>query len=183
MKWGRIGLFLSGIALGSTVFMARKKRVPLPAPWWIPEKPEPFSIVTDELEWSHENQRYRSHLEYFCQPTQFRLWNLLDLDLYRVRHEQGQAMRGDSIFHVILKVHLRGKDKGVVTLEEERFYATIHTHRGSGTTTLASAVQVGRYVEFRKCHVGGAPNGIETGERVVSMAPVQEIRPGMMNDE
>ncbi|MBI3939264.1 MAG: hypothetical protein HY315_00380 [Acidobacteria bacterium] len=172
------GLFLGGLALGSTIFLAKKKTEPLPPPWWIPEKPGPFSILTEEMEWTHEDQHLRSHLEYSCQPTQFRVYNLLNLELYRVQREGGSKEGGDPVFHITLKVHLWGPDQKVTAIEDERFYATIHAHRGKTGTTLASAVQVGRYVEFRKCHVGGALNGVETGERVVSMAPVKEIRLG-----
>jgi hypothetical protein len=185
MKWKRIGLglgglFLSGLALGSTVVLSRKRKQPetLPPPWLIPENPGPFSIVTEELEWAHENQRFRSTLEYYCQPTQFRVWRLMDLDLYRVRREGNDKMSGHPVFHVTPKLSLRDVDEKITPVDEERFYATIHAHRGRTETTLASCVQVGRNVEFRKCHVGGALNGIETGERLVSMAPVKEVRGG-----
>ncbi len=181
MKWKKLGLgvgglFLSGIALGSTVFFARKKTEPLPPPYWIPEPPTPFSILTDEIEGKHDKQSFRSYLEYFCQPTQFRVWTLVDLDLYRVQRQSGPAMNGHPIFHITSRIHLRGSDGTTTTIDDERFYATIHTHRGKSLTTLASCIQVGKFVEFRKCHVGGALNGIETGERMVSMAPVKEIR-------
>jgi len=180
MKWKKLGLglgglFLSGVALGSTVFFARKKSEPLPPPYWIPDPPAPFSILTDEIEWKQDKQAFRSHLEYSCQPTQFRVWSLVDLDLYRMQRAGGPAVEGHPIFHITSKMSLRQSD-GMTTTIDERFYATIHTHRGKSLTTLASCIQVGRYVEFRKCHVGGSLNGIETGERIVSMAPVKEIR-------
>ena len=171
---------MSGLALGSTVVLSRKRRQPetLPPPWLIPANPGPFSIVTEELEWTHENERFRSTLEYYCQPTQFRVWRLMDLELYRVRREGSDKMSGYPVFHVTLKVSLRDVGGKITSVDEERFYATIHAHRGKTETTLASCVQVGRYVEFRKCHVGGALNVIETGERLVSMAPVREVRRG-----
>ena len=80
MKWKKFwlglgGLALSGVALGSTILITRKKSESLPPPWWIPERPEPFSILTEELEWTHAGQPIRSHLEYICRPTQFILWN------------------------------------------------------------------------------------------------------------
>lgn len=181
MKWksglGLGGLFLSGLALGSTVFLSRKKaEEPLPAPWWIPEKAEPFSILIEEMEWKHEGRTVHSYLEYCCQPTQFRVYNLLNLELYRLQREAGRkGGSGDPIFHVTLKAHLREGEQAATTVEDERFYATIHAHRGNTGTALASAVQVGRFVEFRKCHVGGALNGVESGERLVSMAAVKEI--------
>ena len=185
MKWKRLGLglgglFLSGLALGSTVVLSRRRKQPetLPPPWLIPENPGPFSIVTEELEWTDENQRFRSRREYDCQPTQFRVWRLMDLDLYRVRREGNDRMSGYPVFHVTPKLSVWGADGKITSVDEERFYATIYAHRGKTETTLASCVQVGRYVEFRKCHVGGALNGIETGERVVSMAPVREVRGG-----
>jgi hypothetical protein len=181
MKWKSIGLgigglFLSGAALASTVFFARKKSEPLAPPYWIPEQPDPFSIITADIEWHEDKEQFRSHLEYLCQPTQFRLWNLVDLDLYRMQREGGPKIEGHPIFHITSKIHLQGRDGMVTSIEDEKFYATIHTHRGKSVTTLASCIQLGRFVEFRKCHVGGGLNGIETGERAVSMAPVKEIR-------
>ncbi|HEY2930669.1 MAG TPA: hypothetical protein VGK99_02910 [Acidobacteriota bacterium] len=183
MQWKKIGLgigglFLSGAALGSTLFFAHRKRdeSALSPPYWIPEYPQPFSIITEELEWTHEGERFRSRLEYSCQPTQFRVWSLVDVDLYRIQREGGPALSGHPIFHITLRVHLRDADQRETVMDDEKYYATIHTHRGKSATTLASCIQVGRYVEFRKCHVGGSLSGIETGERVVSMAPVKEIR-------
>ncbi|MBI4455339.1 MAG: hypothetical protein HY644_05500 [Acidobacteria bacterium] len=180
MKWKKVGLgglLLGGLAFGSTLFFARKKtEAPLSPPFWIPERPASLSILTEELEWTSDKQRFRSHLEYFCQPTPFRIWNLVDLELYRAQREGAPAIHGHPVFHVTLKVHLRGSDDRITTIEDERFYATIHAHHGRTTKMLASCVQVGRHVEFRKCYVGGGLNGIETGERVVSMAPVKEVR-------
>lgn len=170
------GLALSGLALGTTVSAARKKPVPVSPPWWIPDPPPAFSILTEDLQWKREGREISSHLEYACQPTQFELWQLLDLELYRVRSERRPARNSLPIFHVVLRVHLHDHGQVLPPFDDERFYATIHTHRGKTATTLASCVQVGRYVEFRKCYVGGSLNGIETGERIVSMAPVREIR-------
>ena len=182
MKWARFlfragSLALSGLALSTTVSAGRTRIPPPSPPWWIPTPPPAFSILTEDMQWSQDDGKaISSHLEYDCQPTQFELWQLLDLDLYRVRTEKGPARQSLPIFHVVLRVHLHGQEQALPPFEDERFYATVHTHRGKGVTTLASCVQIGKYVEFRKCFVGGSLNGIETGERVVSMVPVREIR-------
>jgi len=61
-------------------------------------------------------------------------------------------------------------------LAGEAFYATLRVTPDPPRKPLISQIAREHPLEFRKCLVGGGPNGIETGEILITRQPVLDYR-------
>lgn len=167
MNWKRIRNWsVGGAAIGAAVLARRSRRRSKGEIKPIPADVQHIEIVTDEREINHQGERYLSHAVYHCTPTRFRVYSLL---------RTGEAGKhGQTIYHVAPSMQVR-RQKGSPESEflpQERFYATLNLYVESRRDPLPDHLAKGREIEFRKCHVGGSLNGVETGERILAMAPI-----------
>ncbi len=113
--------------------------------------------------------------KYVLQVTPFKVWNVLE----SWGDKPGEKPEGIPIYHVM---HLRYAAKaGVEGYPDEgrlqdRFYGTIAVLRPDGKLSRKNCVARGGILEIRKCLVGGASNGVETGEVHRSAAPIMNYR-------
>lgn len=113
-----------------------------------------------------------SHETYFLQATGFRVWNVLELSAEGRAGSEG----GEPIWHVTVR---RNIDSGLSAQLPEplpSFYATVSVADPRTGSTWASVLARGAVLELRKCLVGGARNGIETGDVHRSQAPILSYR-------
>ncbi len=175
MKWKRIlNWGLGGLAVGTAAVLARRSRTRAKwAPETIPEDVQAIEVLTESRNSAYEGRRFTSRTFYRCTPTRFRLWSFLrDEDA-----EDETGSRGQVIYHVSPEVRLESPDSGVEVevLPEEKFYATINVLVDRARDSLPGLIARGQLLEFRKCHVGGSINGIETGERIVTESRVDSF--------
>ncbi len=164
MNWKKFILpGLSGLFVGAVAVVAgkRRKQKRLHAPRRVPEAVS-IRIETGECSVAHRGEAYRSRVVYQCNPTQFRVWSLLD------EAPQDGGAGGNLIYSVSPVVELLTPDGAPQALAEPRFYATIHYRCQGRIKSLPNHLALGAPVEFHKCHVGGSVNGIDTGEKVVT---------------
>lgn len=147
----------------------RSRRRSREKPRAIPEDLAHIVIVTDARQVNKGDAQGLASTRYRCTPTRFRVWSFLRP---RSDHESGPG--GQLIYHVSPEIHFRRDPDSPheETLSEESFYATIHLQAESKREALAGKICRGRLLEFHKCHVGGSLNGVETGEKLVTMTPV-----------
>ena len=171
-KWG-----IGGAVLGLAAVWAgrkRQKRVDPPQP--IPEQIEFLEIVTEERPIIHEGRPCKSSARYHCAPTRFRVWSFLR----RATDDEEGGASSSRIFHITpeIRIYSPANQYGEAFEEiipQEKFYATLHVYTRTQHMPLADHIGRGRIVEFRKCHVGGSLNGVETGEKIVTMAAVADF--------
>lgn len=173
-KWFWSGL--GGALMGAGAIFAsryrRRKKAHFGRPEPIPEDVEGIEIETEELELRYRDEPYFSRAVYHCSPTPFRVWSLLQAD------SPALSGRGRRIFYVQPEILFRaaGQDRTSEKLAEERFYATLHVYSPLPGRSVAAHIARGQLLEFRKCHVGGSMNGVETGDKIVTMAPVASFQ-------
>ncbi|HSR68466.1 MAG TPA: hypothetical protein VLU25_11025 [Acidobacteriota bacterium] len=179
-RWLGLGGLVVGGAVALWANRSRKKSQEAPTP--IPDDVGEVEIITEERRISHRGKDYRSRAVYHCTPTRFRVWSFLASGSGGPGGEESGSgkPRGLPIYYVSPRVFVRpqeGKDEPPSqVLSEEKFYATIHVYVEDRREPLAGCIARGRVVEFHKCHVGGSLNGVETGDRIISMAPVHEFQ-------
>lgn len=160
--WSSIG----SLALGATVALARKTRkqqVRTLICEKLPDNCLRLTIWTERFLVQRNGHRFPAHDRYFLQRTQFKVWSMLDVSA--VSDPEGRA--GIPVFHV---THLRlvevNEGEQVRDQEEtlDRFYGTVTVVDESGNARAKNSIARGEMLEIRKCNVGGAVNGVETGE-------------------
>ncbi|HSR52887.1 MAG TPA: hypothetical protein VLV83_18840 [Acidobacteriota bacterium] len=175
-KWLGLGS-LGGLVLGAAaVWAKRSRRKAREAPLPIPPDVAEVDILTEERLITHRDRDYLSQAVYRCTPTRFRVWSFLASGGGQ-GGDQGKP-RGLPIYYVSPRVFIRprGEDESErQVLSEEKFYATLHVYVEDRSEPLPGCIGKGRLVEFHKCHVGGSLNGVETGDRIVTMAPVEDF--------
>ncbi len=113
-----------------------------------------------------------AHDRYYLQPTPFKVWNVLDLNFQAAPRKSG--FEGAAIHHV---THMR-----VLEVEPEaehlqdRFYGVVTVIDAGGKSCGANCIARGGMLEIKRCYVGGASNGVESGEVHRSLAPVLNYR-------
>jgi hypothetical protein len=159
--WSSIG----SLALGATAVLAKKTRKQQVRPLIsekLPDHCQRLTIWTERFEVKGNDHRFSAHDKYFLQLTPFKVWSVLDTSAC----SDAERKAGTHIYHV---THLRlaevEEGERFRDYEEilDRFYATVRVFDESGSFTKNSIAR-GRFLEFRKCNVGGAVNGVETGE-------------------
>ncbi len=171
LNWGGLGT----LALGAA-WVARKRRrgngeKPVP----VPDSAQRIEIVTEERKNVLEGKTYHSRAHYRLEPTRFRVWSFL-----RQPEDDESAHKGQRIYHVTPEVRVFPIDdpENPSIVREERYYATLHLYTEGRRDPIPSHLARGHLVEFKKCHVGGSVNGVETGEKVISLAPVARFEVG-----
>ncbi len=175
VKWKRLFLWssLGTVAVGATVAFARRSRKPgrpRITPYPIPAGRK-LIVQTEVFQDAGSGVQDR----YVFQPTAFKVWSVLEL-----QSEPGRPNpEGNAIYHVTL---LRGSpDPSVGVAEErvlERFYGTVRCVQPEEGRPHKNQIAVGAFLEIPRCYVGGASNGIESGEVHRSRAPVLNFTPG-----
>ena len=178
MRWKKIlvsglgGFLVGGAALLVTKRKRKSKEANLER---IPEDTELVRIETEPMKLVYREEPYLSYALYTCAPTSFKVWSFLKGIPTKAKPAQSQR-----IYHITPEVHFRSlqQEDHREVLAEEKFYATLHAHSMQPQQTLPDHIACGHHLEFRKCHVGGSMNGVETGDKIVTMAPVvkYEIR-------
>jgi hypothetical protein len=171
--WSSIG----GVVLGAAVTLARKRRKDAGRPISgrkIPAGCERFSIWTERFDIEGSGQQEFAHDQYYCEATPFKVWSVLDLTDAAQRPQDGA-----SVYHV---THVRAVEtwKSGDWKEDERvmdrFYGTMDTIGNDGRRCGRNMIARGGTLEIRKCLVGGASNGVETGERHRSAGRILNYR-------
>jgi len=169
---------LGGVAVGAAVVLARKAHPPQTPPLdyqRIPFDCRRASLWTEQYVSKESDNNFSVQDKYVLQLTPFKIWSVLETGGDRV----GEKPEGTTIYHV---THLRyaGKADGEGYPDEgrlqDRFYGTIAIAGAEGTPSPRNYVTRGGILEIRKCLVGGASNGVETGEVHRSAAPILNYR-------
>jgi hypothetical protein len=173
LVWSSIG----GVVLGAAVTLARKKPKDTSRPIAcrkIPGSCKQFSVWTERFDLNEGGERQFAHDQYYFEATPFRVWNVLDLADASKRPQEGA-----SVYHV---THVRAFERwenGGWKEEErvrDRFYGTISAVGSDGRSSGRNMIARGATLEIRKCLVGGACNGVETGEKHRSEGKVLNYR-------
>lgn len=171
-NWKKLFLWssLGSLALGATLALARKpKRPPAPALIFRPIPPDTsgVDIWTERYRTGDADGREQiARDKYTLQPTRFKLWSVLDLGAPSSRPA------GTPIYHI---AHFRLVDRGGESEEEVllgRFYGTVSTAGTEGTGRRTNCLARGGILEIDKCYVGGASNGVLSGETHRSPKPI-----------
>lgn len=181
MNWKKISLWsgLGGLLFGTAVY-AIKKSGPKP-PLYAEPIPKGVKRLLIELEsLVVEEAGVKTWIQqcYACEPTSFYVWSVLPTAKVTGKLGRGVVVtetQGTQIFFVVPTLRKwQGESRehvGPGTVEEG-FYATIRVHTDWRRKPLISQIAREYPIEFRKCLVGGGPNGIETGEVILSQQTV-----------
>jgi hypothetical protein len=180
MKWKKVFIWssLGSVAVAFAVAVARKAQKPARSALVfepVPMDCSSLTMRTEVFQVDEGDAKIAVWDEYRLQPTSFKVWNVLDL---QTQPGSGNP-QGTTIYHVTRLRTRQGHD----TREElaERFYGTLRAVDLVARSQRKDQLARGALVEIARCYVGGASNGIETGEVHRSGAPVQEFhfeRPG-----
>ncbi len=179
-KWKKMFVWssLGSLTLGMTVALARKARKVQPPPLElrpVPADCSRVSVWTEHFKLPQEGSGMLVQDRYLLQSTPFKVWSVLETE----GTDPGSGPASWRIYHV---THLRffdasptdeASDQGQL---QDRFYGTLASLVPA--TGLMTRDEIGRGAELaiRKCSVGGASNGVETGEIHASAAPILNFR-------
>jgi hypothetical protein len=157
---------LGSLALGAAVTLSRRPKRVADRPLTcrkIPRTCRGIHLWTERFELDADGTRGFGHDRYYLQPTLFKVWSVLDLDL---RSAPGKSTpEGAAIFHV---THIRALERTDAAPAEEylqdRFYGIVTVVDAAGRSCGINAIARGGLLEIRKCYVGGTSNGVESGE-------------------
>ncbi len=169
LKWKRF-LFpgISGALVGIAAVLARRRsrRRRSSGVRHLRDNRKRIIIVTEEQSRPYRGQQYLAQMIYGCEPTRFKVWRFL-----RPSTGDSRAAPSQGIYHITPVIEFKSSDgEDAEVLQEEQFYATIHSVIDGRLTP--DAVARDAFIEFHQCHVGGSMNGIETGAKVASRSPV-----------
>ncbi|MBP1596700.1 MAG: hypothetical protein H6Q05_2077 [Acidobacteria bacterium] len=159
---------LGSIAIGTAVAMARRSRKDEPRPLACRKVPGDCLgavLWTGQFEVEENGEGRFAHDRYTLQPTSFRVWSVLDLPVRGESAPAGSA--GSAIYHVTqMRCYQESAGEGSTGEERlvERFYGIVTAADDAGRTCGSNAIARGGFLEIRKCYVGGASNGVESGE-------------------
>src|SRR5512138_1586880 len=179
VRWKRLFFWssLGSVAVAVAVSVARKARKPAAAPefYSIPPDCSGLTIRTQLFEAGEGRAKNAVWDEYSAQPTSFKVWNVLELQ----PQPSGTNPHGRTIYHIS---HVRQRRDLPQTGElVERFYGTLRSVDPRSRAPRNDELARGTILEIARCYVGGASNGVETGEVHRSGAPVADFvfrRPG-----
>jgi len=168
---------LGSVLFGATVAVARRKSGPKlnPPCQKIPPTCRWVDAWTEVTEAGEKDGRllYREH--YVLRPTSFKVWSILELPV-----SPGQPNpTGAVVYHVTwsqLIENPAGTESGESENERSRFYGTVSVLSVDGSICGKNSLARGGILEIRKCYVGGASNGVETGEVQHSSGPILNYR-------
>ncbi len=161
---------LGSMAIGTAVALARRKKPSSPVLVFtrIPQGCRKITVWTGQPPGPEMESGPETHDRYVLRPTSFKVWNILDI---RSSGLGGSLGEGTPIFHVT-----HWQSGGETAKEEEkiieRFYGTVACMNSRGEISPKNHIARGATLVIRKCLVGGATNGIESGEVHTSTAPI-----------
>jgi hypothetical protein len=171
-RWARAFLWstLGGAAVGVAAVLAgsrRRSAAPVLRCQRIPDGCSRVVIWTRGFQIEAPDGLQTVHDTYVLQMTSFKAWSVMDLPS---GPGEGRT-EGSDIYHI---THIRTHDGAETVLD--RFYATIDLIDAHGKSCGRSRLARGGVLQVRECLVGGAANGIETGNARLSAAPVLNFR-------
>jgi len=166
---------LGSIAIGAAVTLARRPKRIEPRPLAcrkIPEQCHGVLLWTERFEVEESGARHHAHDRYYLQPTPFKVWSVLELNLQGAPGKSGPG--GAAIYHV---THVRLLEENH---EEEhlkdRFYGVVTVVDAAERSCGSNFIARGGILEIKKCYVGGSSNGVESGEVHRSLGRVLNYR-------
>jgi hypothetical protein len=158
---------LGSIAVGAAIALTRRpKRVPYTplACRKIPPDCQGVHLWTERFELREGENRRFVHDHYFLQPSRFKVWSVLDLSFKDSAARS--APEGAAIFHITQTRIVENSDgDGKEEYVLDRFYGIVMTVDAvDGTSCCVNSIARGGMLSIRKCYVGGASNGVESGE-------------------
>ncbi len=171
---------LGSIVIGGAYALLRKRRLPASQPLACRKIPDDYRSVvvwTERFTLEEDGIQRHGFDRYQLQPSPFQVWSVLDLIPNRTPIPT--AREGTPIHHI---THVRISDQGsqpdgnTVERVEDRFYGVVSIFSRDGRSCRRNAIARGGFLQFNRCYVGGASNGIESGEVHTSIAPVLNYR-------
>jgi hypothetical protein len=165
-KWKRVFILssLGSLAVGTTLSLVRKSRKPSLPPLAykkIPAECQRISLWTERFRTGKGGAERPAYDKYLLQATRFKLWNVLDV----VRDQLNDD--GIPIYHVTVTRYIEfgeGKEEREEPEPAHKFYGTVGVVNSAGKSPGPNYLARGGRLEIRKCQVGGAANGVDTGE-------------------
>jgi len=180
-NWKSIFLWssLGGVALGATVTLVRRSSHKLPAFSLdfrkIPEDCPQILVWTERFIIEDNGRPVTAHDKYVLQSTPFAVWSVLELSAAEIR----RSNKGSAVYHAT-HVRILETEGSAGTQEEQRvlarFYGTVRALDGNSKRSAKNALARGATLEINRCRVGGATNGVETGELHLSFRPILNYR-------
>ena len=172
-RWTKAFLWstLGGAAVGVTAVLAGRRRRSAPPVLRCQRIPDGCSRVviwTRGFQIEAPDGPQTVHDTYVLQVTPFKAWSVMDLPS---DPGDGRTTEGSDIYHI---AHSRTRDGAETVLD--RCYATIDLIDAHGKSCGRNRLARGGVLRVRECLVGGAANGIETGNVRLSAAPVLNFR-------
>jgi len=161
--WSSIG----SLAVGAAVALARRQKQVEPPPLAcrkIPRGCQSVHLWTERIEVEEAGTIRSVHDYYLIQPTAFKVWSVLELNPQGTQGRFGSE--GIPIYH-LARTRLPddvAEPGGPQGQPQERFYGVVTVVDDEGRTCGNNAIARGGTLEIRKCYVGGASNGVESGE-------------------
>jgi hypothetical protein len=166
---------LGSVAVGLTVALMGKSRGTHPRPQVcrrIPRNCARVLLQTERFETDVDGSTRMAGDEYRLQSTPFKVWSVLDLS-----GEPGRPKReGAVIYHITHRRLVDATGEEPEAISEELFYGTVRTLNPASKACRRNYIARGGIIEMHKCYVGGASNGVETGEIHRSDAPLLNYR-------
>ncbi len=179
-QWKRMFVWssLGSVLLGTAIALARKARKPQQPPLemqTIPGGCNRISVWTEHFQIKENDSAAAVQDRYLLQGTPFKVWSVLEA-------QDDPAQSGPAGWRIYHVSHLRFYDtSSAEALAEEgqlqdRFYGTITALEPGNDRPIREEIGRGASLAIRKCSVGGASNGVETGEIHISAAPILNFR-------
>jgi len=171
--WKKIFLWssLGSVAIGAAVALVRKPKRTLPLEWQrIPHDCARVTLWTVEYETGQDPEKHLVREKYVLLPTAFKVWSVFDAGT-----GAGDALEGANIYHI---TRWRSLKKGETEEEQvlDRLYGTISGTSTDGDRSPKNHIARGAILAIHECRVGGASNGVETGEIFCSGVPILNYR-------
>ncbi len=176
-KYKRLVLWssITSLAVGATVALARKSRrtESRPVAWRkMPRHCQGVLLWTERFAIDEKGTQRDAHDRYYLQPTPFKVWSVLDLNLHGAPGETGPE--GAAIYHV---THVRViEDNHEEEQLQDRFYGVVSGVDATGKSCGSNCIARGAILVIKRCFVGGSTNGVESGEMHRSQAPILNYR-------
>ena len=159
---------LGSLAVGAAVALARRQQRVEPPPLAcrkIPGNCQSVHLWTERFEVEEAGTLRSVHDYYLIQPTAFKVWSVLELNPQSTQGRFGSG--GIPIYHVArtrLPDEVAAESGGQQGQPQERFYGVVTVVDNDGRSCGNNVIARGGTLEIRKCYVGGASNGVESGE-------------------
>jgi hypothetical protein len=163
---------LGSVLVGAGVALSKKKAKPESSALQmqrIPADCPKILVLTEAV--PTDNPKVLRRERYVLLKTPFKVWSVLDLPV----NPDADNPAGAGVYHVTW-YEIREKPGQVppVEMEKGRFYGTVAA--GAGGAAKKNYIARGSVLQIYKSYVGGASNGVETGEVHLSSAPILNYR-------